>query len=136
MDGRGTRVGSGWHAAQMQVNTSRDSVTAAVPPFKNVSVSPPPPSTHSLFPCITIAHPHVSIRAPPPPTPSCPFFTLSDTLCFLFLHITNPCTTSMVRVIRAGEGGRDQPLGSERNVQPSWAVTQLAKCARKRLLLP
>lgn len=112
VDGRGTGVCSGWHAARTQVNTSRDSVTAAVPPFKNVSVSPPPPSTHSPFRTLASrSHtPTFRSKLPPPPTPSCPFFTLSDTLCFLFLHITNPCTTSMVRVIRAGEGGRDQPL--------------------------
>lgn len=59
-DWRGTPVCSGWHPAQMQVNTSRDSVAAAGPPFKNASV---PPSTIP-GPALPSVPPHHDQTAP------------------------------------------------------------------------
>lgn len=53
-DSIGSRVSSGWHAAQMQVNTSRDSGTA-VPPLKCVFISPDAKSARLR--CITFT-PH------------------------------------------------------------------------------
>lgn len=113
LDWRGTPVCSGWHPAQMQVNTFRDSVTAAGTPFKNVSVSPS--TIHgSALPSVPVDHD----QTPPFQTKVYPFLHLKwHTLSFLFLHITNPCTSSMVRVIRAGERDRESsrwfPRGTE-----------------------
>lgn len=84
LDWRGTPVCSGWHPAQMQVNTFRDSVAAAGPRLKSVSVSPlhnsriraalPRPVPGSIF------H-HFKPKFTP-------FFTLSDTL-FRFYFYTS-----------------------------------------------
>lgn len=113
---RGTPVCSGWHPAQTQVNTFRDSVTAAGPPFKNVSVS------------LSTIHGSVPVhldQTPPFQTKVYPFLHLMwHTLSFLFLHITNPCTSSMLRVIRAGE--REKPDSPEE---------RKPKCACETLLL-
>lgn len=46
-----TRGCSGWHAAQLQVNTSRDSATA-VPPLKYVFISPATPHAQSEEVCV------------------------------------------------------------------------------------
>lgn len=57
---------SGWHAAQLQVNTFRDSATA-VPPLKYVFISPATPHAQSggvcsasPLPCITYPPPSVT----------------------------------------------------------------------------
>lgn len=109
VDGRGTRVCSGWHAAQMQVNTSRDSVTAAVPPFKNVSVSPPPPSTHSLFRTLASRSHTPTFQSKPFLHAELPFLHLKwHSLLSIFAHhkslhhFDGPCHPS--------RRGRDQPL--------------------------
>lgn len=106
-----TPVCSGWHPAQTQVNTSRDSATAAGPPFKNASVPPPLHSLHS--PNVSgLPFPTRASRSNSTFSKRCtkvhPFLHLKGhTLWFLFLNIPNPCTSSMLRVIRAGK--RDRP---------------------------